>query len=155
MIKIGKMTDYAIVVMSLMARQGRKVQTVAQLAERTGVPGPTVAKLMKSLVTAGLMGSQRGAAGGYVMARAPEDISIAEIITALDGPIALSACVDGSEDHCGVETLCPMRGNWDKINKAVRRALQEVTLADMMAPPDFIPPPATTGGDAVAVEQFG
>ena len=145
MIKLSKMTDYAVVVMARMARDGACVQTVPQLAERTGVPAPTVAKLMKLLAPAGLMESHRGATGGYSLTRAAEEISIADIISAVDGPIALTACVDGAEGHCDVESLCPMRGNWDKVNRAVRRALEEVTLADMSTVPVF--PPLT------AIEQ--
>jgi FeS assembly SUF system regulator len=139
MIKLSKMTDYAVVVMARMARDGACVQTVPQLAERTGVPAPTVAKLMKLLAPAGLMESHRGATGGYSLTRAAEGISIADIISAVDGPIALTACVDGAEGHCDVESLCPMRGNWDKVNRAVRRALEEVTLADMSTVPAFPP----------------
>jgi FeS assembly SUF system regulator len=134
MIRLSKLTDYAIVVMSEMGRRPDATHTVAQLADRTGVPAPTVAKLMKSLTPAGLMRSQRGASGGYVLALAPAEITVADIVTALDGPIALTACVDGADDSCGVETLCPMRGGWEKINSAIRAALESVTLADMMAP---------------------
>jgi FeS assembly SUF system regulator len=134
MIRLSKLTDYAIVVMSEMGRRPDATHTVAQLADRTGVPAPTVAKLMKSLTPAGLMRSQRGASGGYVLALAPAEITVADIVTALDGPIALTACVDGADESCGVETLCPMRGGWEKINSAIRAALESVTLADMMAP---------------------
>lgn len=145
MIRLSKLTDYAIVVMSAMANNGSAVHTVPQLAERTGVPAPTVSKLMKALVPAGLMTSQRGAAGGYTLAREPGDISIAAIITALDGPIALTACVDGAHDsQCGVESLCPMRGGWEKVNRAIRTALEEVTLSDMMTPPWLPSDPVTT-----------
>jgi FeS assembly SUF system regulator len=104
MIRLSKLTDYAIVVMAQMARDRSALQTVPQLADRTGVPAPTVAKLLKLLTPAGLMTSHRGAAGGYTLARPAEDITMAEIIAALEGPIALTACVDGSEGHCGVES---------------------------------------------------
>ncbi|MGQ9367460.1 SUF system Fe-S cluster assembly regulator [Azospirillum sp. ST 5-10] len=134
MIRLSKLTDYAIVVMSEMARQMGTVHTVSHLADRTGVPAPTVAKLMKALAQAGLMTSHRGAAGGYALARPSGAISIADIVTALDGPIALTACVEGADDQCGVESLCPMRGNWEKINTAICAALEQVTLADMMVP---------------------
>lgn len=134
MIKLSKLTDYAIVVMSEMARQKGTVHTVSHLAERTGVPAPTVAKLMKSLTPAGLMTSHRGASGGYALSRPAEAITIADIVVALDGPIALTACVEGAGEECGVESLCPMRGGWEKINRAIRSALEQVTLADMMAP---------------------
>lgn len=140
MIRLSKLTDYAIVVMSEMARRLDTVHTVSQLADRTGVPAPTVAKLMKTLTPAGLMTSHRGAAGGYALSRPAESISIADIVTALDGPIALTACVEGAGEECGVERLCPMRGNWEKINRAIRGALEQVSLADMMVPP-WLPPP--------------
>ncbi|HYH17288.1 MAG TPA: SUF system Fe-S cluster assembly regulator [Azospirillum sp.] len=140
MIRLSKLTDYAIVVMSEMARRVGTVHTVAQLADRTGVPAPTVAKLMKSLTPAGLMTSHRGAAGGYALTRPATDITIADIVVALDGPIALTACVEGAGEECGVESLCPMRGGWEKINAAIRGALEQVTLADMMMPA-WTPPP--------------
>lgn len=131
MIRLSKLTDYAIVVMSEMARDGGTL-TVPCLADRTGVPAPTVAKVLKALAPAGLMTSQRGASGGYTLCRPATAISIAEIITALEGPIALTACLEGADAQCGVESLCPMRGGWEKVNRAIRTALEEVTLADMM-----------------------
>ncbi len=95
------------------------------------MPLPTVAKLLNALSHENLIESHRGAAGGYTLRRPAEDISVAEIIQALEGPIALTACVEGSEDDCGVASLCPMRGNWDRVNRAIYGALSEVTLADM------------------------
>ncbi len=132
MLKLNKMTDYAVVMMAEMARAEGSVCNATQIADATGVPLPTVAKLLKALAHAALMDSQRGASGGYCLGRDPERISVAEIITAVEGPIALTACVHGSPDHCEVETICAMRGNWDKVNQAVRAALDSVTLADMM-----------------------
>lgn len=142
MIKLNRMTDYAVVVMAGMAMRPDQVVTAAQIARDTGMPLPSVAKLMTALARAGLAASQRGVAGGYRLDRPAEDISVAEIITALEGPIALTACVDGAHDHCEVESLCPVRGHWDKINQAIRRALEELTLADMTPDPLFpLPPP--------------
>ncbi len=135
MFKLNKMTDYAVVMMAEMGRADGSVRNAVQIANSTGVPLPTVAKLLKALAQAELMESQRGAGGGYCLGRRPERISVAEIIVAVEGPIALTACVHGSPDHCGVETICAMRGNWDKVNRAVRAALESVTLADMMASP--------------------
>ncbi|MCG8693890.1 MAG: Rrf2 family transcriptional regulator, partial [Minwuiales bacterium] len=94
------MTDYAVVMMADMARLPGEVRTAPQLAEATGVPLPTVSKLLKNLANGGLMQSQRGASGGYSLSRAPEEITVAEIIAAVEGPIALTACVDGSPDQC-------------------------------------------------------
>jgi FeS assembly SUF system regulator len=140
MIRISKLTDYSVVVLSQLGRDNA-LHTVASLAEATGVPGPTVAKLLKPLAAAGLVASHRGVNGGYSLSHDPESISVAAIITALEGPIAVTECVTDAESPCGVESLCPMRGNWEKINRAVRRALEEVSLADMAAPPWPLPPP--------------
>ncbi|HSK39651.1 MAG TPA: SUF system Fe-S cluster assembly regulator [Arenibaculum sp.] len=142
MIRLSKLADYAVVVMAQMARGPACVHTVSQLAETTGVPAPTVAKLLKALTQGGLMVSHRGASGGYTLARPADRISIADIIAALEGPIAITSCVDGAEGGCGVESLCLVRGNWDKVNRAVRRALEEVSLADMSFRPPAFPPAA-------------
>jgi len=139
MIRLGKLTDYAIVVMTSASRPDGELHSVARLAERTGIPAPTVAKLVKILAGAGLMESRRGASGGYVLARDPAHLTVAEIVTAVEGPIAITSCVSESADACGVETLCPMRGGWEKINLALRSALNGVTLADMTGPP-LLPP---------------
>lgn len=130
MIRLNKLTDYGVVVLSLMARQ-RGVATAPQLARQSGVPLPTVAKILTHLARDGIVTSQRGVAGGYHLARSAEQISMAEIVVALEGPIALTSCVDGTVGGCEVEQLCPMRGNWDRVNQAVRSALEQVTLADM------------------------
>jgi FeS assembly SUF system regulator len=140
LIRLSKLTDYAVVMLSHMAAREGQVYTAARLAERTSVPEPTAAKILKVLARACVLTSQRGSNGGYELARPASDITVAEIIVALDGPIALAACVEGSADHCGVETLCSMRGNWNKVNRAIRNALEEITLADMALP--FIAPPA-------------
>ena len=143
MIRLNRMTDYAVVVLGRMGRDG--VVNVAQLAHESRVPQPTVAKLLKQLAQAGIVVSQRGAAGGYLLARPSEAITVAEIIAALEGPISLTACVDGAEGQCEVERLCPMRGNWDRVNRAIRGALESVTLADMTPAPMFDVPPRSAG----------
>ncbi|MBB6253984.1 FeS assembly SUF system regulator [Nitrospirillum iridis] len=128
------MTDYAVVVMTTMSQGEGGTHTATSLAERTGLPAPTVAKILKLLARDGLMASHRGAAGGYSLARDPDDINVAQIIAAIDGPIALTDCVDGAEGACGVQSLCPRRGNWDRVNRAVRTALEGVSLTEMSQP---------------------
>ena len=130
MFKINKLTDYATVVLIEIARNNA-VRSSQYLSERTGIPLPTVAKLMKSLAKGGLVTSQRGAGGGYVLGRMPGAITIADVIQAVEGPIALTACADTSDEHCSIESVCPVQGKWNKVNTAVRAALGEVTLADM------------------------
>ncbi len=156
MIRLNRLTDYAVVVLTQMGRDHAGVRTAPQLAHETGVPLPTVAKLLKTLAADGIIASHRGAAGGYSLSRAPEAISVAQIIAALEGPIALTACVEGSGNHCDVESLCPMRGNWDKVNRAIQRALEDLTLAEMAMPawpPAFAP--EAGGGKAKALDAVG
>ena len=131
MFRINKLTDYAVVLLVDMARTGC-VRSAQQIATDTGVPLPTVAKVMKLLAKDGLVQSTRGAGGGYGLGRAPLEITVAHMIQAIEGPIALTSCVEAStEEDCGIESLCPMHGHWNRVNNAVHRALSEVTLADM------------------------
>ena len=134
MLRLNRITDYAVVVLSQMAREPDRLVTAPQLAEDTQVPQPTVAKVLKALARGGVLTSHRGASGGYALARAPETISMLEVIRALEGPVSLTDCVDGAEGDCNVENLCPMRGNWDRVNDAIRVALESVSLADMAMP---------------------
>ena len=131
MFKLNRLTDYAVVVMSQMSRSPDELWTAPHIAQDTGVPLPTVAKLLNALAHSELITSHRGAAGGYTLNRPAQAISVAEIIQALEGPIALTACVDGASGGCDVESFCPMRGNWDKVNRAIHGALSRVSLAEM------------------------
>jgi FeS assembly SUF system regulator len=130
MLRISRMTDYAVVVLVQLGR-GPEVQTASGLAALTGVPEPTVAKLLKLLTNAGLVASLRGARGGYRLTRPLSAISIAEVIAALEGPIALTACVEGSTVSCGQMECCPMGGRWSEVNAALREALESISLAAM------------------------
>ena len=131
MLRLSKLTDYAVVVLVRLARGDAGIQTSPGLAASSGIPEPTVAKVLKALTGAGLVVSQRGARGGYRLARALAAIPVAEVIAAIDGPIALTACVDGAEGACSTENLCPVRGRWDPVNAAIDTALHAITLADM------------------------
>lgn len=134
MFRLNRLTDYAVVVMTRMTHRPEEVHTAPQIATDTGIPLPTVAKLLNALARDCLVVSHRGASGGYTLGRSAADITIAEIIQAMEGPIALTACVEGSGNHCDVECLCPMRGNWDRVNQAIHDALSRVSLSEMAAP---------------------
>ena len=134
MLRLSKMNDYAVVVMGQLAGNRGGLLTAAEIAEATGIPLTTVSQVLKKLGHGGLVTSHRGARGGYVLDRTPDEVSVAEIVAALEGPVALTACVDGAEGGCVVETMCPMRGGWDRVNLAIQEALASVTLADMLAP---------------------
>lgn len=156
MFRLSRLTDYGFVVLSQMASSVGKTVTAPELAEGTALPLPTVAKTLKLLAKAGVIVSHRGVGGGYALEREPEDVSVSEIITALDGPVALTACVEGAEGSCDVESLCPMRGHWDPINMAVKTALDAVSLADIVANPtvpDFINIQSKAVGDQTTVDQ--
>ncbi len=141
MFKVNKLTDYAMVLLLEMAR-GSTVRSTQHVSDRTGIPLPTVAKIMKSLGKAGLVQSQRGAGGGYALGRRPIEITVADVIQAVEGPIALTACAETSDEHCSIEAVCPVQGKWNRVNRAVRAALTEVTLADMAEDiPTFGPAP--------------
>ncbi len=147
MLRLSKLTDYAVVVLVRLSDNERAsgccgglVQTSPGIAAATGVPEPTVAKVLKALAGASLVVSQRGARGGYRLARPLADISVADVISAVDGPIALTACVDGGAGGCDVQSMCAVRGRWDLVNEAIRTALVGITLADMRVasiPPAF------------------
>ncbi len=132
MLRISKMTDYAILVMVELARDGEMLSAHA-LAERMHIEAPTASKVLKLLAGAGLLESYRGANGGYSVSRLAGDISVAEVIAAIEGPIAMTEC-SAEEGLCSQEDSCELRGNWQRISIAVARALQEVSLAEMSAP---------------------
>ncbi len=133
MIKLGKLTDYAVVVMGQLSQEGGNASRSAHyLSGKTGVPEPTVAKVLKVLAKANLLVSERGAAGGYKLSRAADSISIAEIITAMDGPIAIVACVDGHAEDCKLRAICPSKGRWNQVNSTIRQALERIKLPEMV-----------------------
>jgi FeS assembly SUF system regulator len=143
MLRLSKLTDYAVVVLVRLAGM-EGVQTSPGIAAATGIPEPTVAKVLKTLAAGDLVASQRGARGGYRLNRDLAAIPIADVIAAVDGPIALTACVEGSAIECESQGLCPMRGRWDPVNHAIQSALSRITLADMQVAlvPAFRAPPA-------------
>ncbi|MBS0959407.1 MULTISPECIES: SUF system Fe-S cluster assembly regulator [Acetobacter] len=125
MLKISRLADYAVVILVTLGGQ-EGVVTSPFLATQTGVPEPTVAKVLKMLASGGLVTSQRGARGGYRLSRPLSEISVASVIMTVDGPIALTACVDGGECDAGVS--CRMCGSWDAMNSAIRDALEKISL---------------------------
>ena len=133
MLRVSKLTDYATVVMTCLAA-GEGVMSAQALAERARLELPTVSKLLKQLAQAGLVASTRGINGGYRLARAAERISIADIVTAMEGPIGMTEC-SAHAGLCGHEPHCGVRVNWQRINQAIAGALAKVTLADMQHPP--------------------
>lgn len=143
MIRLSKLADYGIVMMTHMARRPERNHTAAEIAAQSHLPLPMASKILKVLARAGLLASQRGAKGGYGLARPAENISVADVIVALEGPIALTACIEHGPGECDIEALCPARANWQRINEAIRQALEGITMAEMArtVAPGFATPP--------------
>jgi len=133
MLRISKLTDYATVLMAELASHDQSCVPASQLAEATRLELPTVAKVLKTLARSGLVGSVRGVNGGYQLSVSPDDISVAAIVRAMEGPIALTEC--GLESGlCAHESNCHLRGNWQRIGSAVEQALEALSLSDLLAP---------------------
>lgn len=130
MFKLGKLTDYGTVVMTALAADPVQIHSAHDLAEGTGLTAPTVSKLLKLLAKGGLVEALRGAHGGYRLARPAERITIADIVGAIEGPIALTECSEHS-GSCSMESNCATSANWRLINAAIQQALSAVTLAHM------------------------
>lgn len=135
MIRLGKLTDYGLVLMTHMAHShDRSLHTARDLAVESRLPLPTVSKLLKELLRGGLLVSHRGIKGGYSLAREPREISVAEVIAALEGPVALTECSTEVSGLCELEPCCPIKNNQRIISQAVQRALGNVLLSDLIQP---------------------
>ena len=134
MLRLTNLADYSVVVMTAAARCVEGPLSAGVVATRTGIPAPTVAKVMGLLTRGGLLASSRGVAGGFRLARGADAISVADIIEAVEGPIALTNCQHGEVSACALEGSCAVRPHWRPINVAVRAAFAAVTLADLAGP---------------------
>lgn len=131
MLRISKLTDYGTVVLAHLAGLDDRLASAAEVAASTGIALPTVSKLLKALAQADLVTSTRGSHGGYMLARRATDISAADVIDALEGPVSITEC-SSSDSHCNFESVCSVGGAWQRINIAIRRALHDVSLADLL-----------------------
>ena len=143
MIRITKQTDYGIVLLTYMANHRDRQLAAPELAAEARLPLPMVSKILKLLVREGILVSHRGVKGGYGLARLPEEVSMAEVISALEGPIAITECID-EHSGCTHAPFCGVQGRWHRINTALREALEGITLAEMaeQKPPKLV----TLGG---------
>ena len=130
MFRISKLTDYGTVVLACLATAPDRRQTATAVAARTRLGLPTVSKLLKNLHRAGLVSSARGAHGGYQLARPATRISAAAIIDAIEGPIAITEC-SGNHSTCDIESVCRTGSAWQRINGSIRRALDDISLAQL------------------------
>jgi len=138
--RLSSMADYAVVIMSAASRHcgGARV-SAGQLAEETGLPAPTVQKLVSRLTAAGLLRSSRGSGGGLKLARPAAAVTLADIVEAVEGPIALTACIEHGRHDCTLEDACAVRPHWPLVNKALRGALAQVSLIELARPAAPVP----------------
>lgn len=134
MLRITKQTDYGIVLLTHMAAHPERLVNAPELAQETSLPQPMVAKILKLLARADVVQGHRGVNGGYCLSRPPEGVSVAEVITALEGQIAITECTDDTNGLCAQEQVCRVRSNWNRINLAIQEALDGISLAEMTGP---------------------
>jgi FeS assembly SUF system regulator len=152
-LRISKLTDYGTVLLGHLATNQATVCSAAEVAEATGIATPTVSKLLKSLARAELVTSTRGTNGGYRLSRRPQDISAADVIDALEGPVSITEC-SSSDGDCEHEGVCSVGGAWQRVNVAIRRALQDVTLNDLTCATGSVPT-FRFAGLPITVEKHG
>ncbi len=133
MLRISKLTDYATVIMSYLALYPEQIISAAHIAKALHLGTPTVSKILKILCEASLVKSHRGTEGGYQLARLAKDITLADIVSAIEGKLAMTECC-ASKSLCALDALCGIKGNWQIINKVILTALSCLSLADMAKP---------------------
>ena len=134
MLRVSKITDYGIVILSqLAAEPAGSTHNAREIAAEARLPLPVVSKTLKQLARQGLLVSHRGAKGGYTLARRPDEISLADAITALEGPIGLMEC-SVHAGQCSQEPTCVVRGPWQRVNRAIREALESVPISQLVQP---------------------
>jgi FeS assembly SUF system regulator len=134
MLRVTKLADYGVLIMTQFAVRPDATQNAKDVARSVRVPLPMASKILKILTREGLLSSHRGTKGGYSLTQEPKEISVAAVIRALEGPIAVTECNDAANGECDLEHGCPMRANWHRINQAIQEALERISLDEMMKP---------------------
>ena len=133
MLKLNKMTDYAVVCLGMLARKPENVMSAAQISKETGLKLYTVQKILKNvLAKSDLLKTERGYHGGYTLKKKSKNITVTEIIEALDGPISLTSCVDKSDSLCQSSDICFLGGKWNRVNEIIRKSLNDISLDDLL-----------------------
>ena len=134
MLRISRLSDYGLVVLSALADADDSPRSARMIAETTGLPEPTVAKLLKCFAQAALVRAKRGAQGGYLLSADPTQVSVAQVLAVIDGPVAITECARDDDSQCDYALKCQLAAQWRRINDAIFKALDDVTLADLARP---------------------
>jgi len=133
MLKLNKMTDYAVVCLGMLARKPEYIMSASQISKETGLKLYTVQKILKNILAkSDLLKTERGYHGGYTLKKNSKNITVTEIIEALDGPISLTSCVDKSESFCQSSDICFLGGKWNRVNEIIRNSLNDISLDDLL-----------------------
>lgn len=141
MVRLSRLADYGVLLLTHMAQQPERLFSTTDLSSDTRLAVPTISKILQVLNRDGLVASHRGVRGGYGLSRSPDHITVAQIVQALEGGVAMTDCVEGAPGECELEDVCRVRTNWQAINTAILDALQRVTLAEMAQCPHEPAPP--------------
>ena len=133
MLKLNKMTDYAVVCLGMLARKPEYIMSASQISKETGLKLYTVQKILKNILAkSDLLKTERGYHGGYTLKKNSKNITVTEIIEALDGPISLTSCVDKSDSFCESSDICFLGGKWNRVNEIIRNSLNDISLDDLL-----------------------
>ena len=133
MLKLNKMTDYAVVCLGMLARKPEYTMSASQISKETGLKLYTVQKILKNILAkSDLLKTERGYHGGYTLKKRSKNITVTEIIEALDGPISLTSCVDKSDSFCQSSDICFLGGKWNRVNEIIRNSLNDISLDDLL-----------------------
>lgn len=133
MIRLTNLADYAVVLASHLAARPDMLHTASELSAETSIPVPTVSKILGALSRGNILMSQRGLKGGFRLARPAKDISVCDIVEAVDGPVAITNCVSGRHGDCVIESTCSIKTCWQPINQAIRDAFARISLDEIVA----------------------
>ncbi len=139
MLRLNRQTDYGIMILTCLIREDvaglpPRLLSAPEIAASSGLALPNVSKILKALVRGGILESRRGVQGGYQLSRSPSEITVQQIISAIDGPISMTDCAEEGPDQCEVGSLCPMSANWKYINDKIVETLEGITLEQMSIP---------------------
>ncbi|PPR79640.1 MAG: HTH-type transcriptional regulator IscR [Alphaproteobacteria bacterium MarineAlpha2_Bin1] len=134
MLKLNKMSDYAAVVINYMDKSNNDRLSTEQVSKSTGLPSPTVSKILHRLSSEGIVSSLRGRSGGYTLNREVSDISILEILQIFEGPIVLTDCLDEKGEACVFLSSCSIAGKWEVVSSTIKIVLENLTLKELFDP---------------------
>ena len=135
MLKLSKLTDYAVIVLGCLGAQNGKPVSASFVADKTKLPEPTVQKVLKMMASAKIITATRGATGGYIVPLSLACISISDVVEAIEGPLELSPCHNDIDENCALAKLYAPKNKWNKVNVAIKKTLDNIRVIDLVPSP--------------------